>query len=59
MDVFEEIAEKTVHGTWVPACPICGVLPSVGSSGSPETAIAIGASHAQFSECAGECHTWT
>lgn len=48
-------AQRTTFGTYVPACPVCGPLPVVGSAGSPETAVALGAGHAASVPCDGGC----
>lgn len=44
-------------GRWlyVPACPLCGRLPVIGSGGSPETAVAMGRGHSRSDVCHGEC----
>jgi len=52
-------AYRNEYGTWNAECPLCGPLPIIGSSGTPELAVSLCSDHSGFSECAGECETWT
>jgi hypothetical protein len=52
-------AVRTEHGTYKAECPLCGILPMIGSSGSPETAVAIHGFHSRSEPCDGRCKEWT